>query len=218
MKVNLPENVGKYLWTRYIPNSAYKTYVFAAYLNQNEDSEADMKEKLLEADFGEDDTLPKVIEEKKKVLENVGIKYPETREEELEMLQNFGLLEKDDSCNSGFRVVEDIKRPEEVLDLDEEEMKALENIKFEVNNSKAISGILSLILTNGKRLDCSVSHITNMTGVKIADIRTVLDFLVNEEKSLTYKGTKSIDKLKKQDRVILNVNEPVFSEKRFVVE
>lgn len=218
MNVNLPENIGKYLWTRYIPNMTYKTYAFIAYLNQNDNTQEDLKDHLLKAEFGEDDTLPQIIEEKKKVLQKIGFKYPENRKEEIELLEKFGLISKDANEKSGYKIIEDIKRPEEVLDMDEEEKKSLQNIKFEVENSRDISGVLSLILTNGKRLDCSVSHITNMTGVKISQIRKILDFLVNDENSLIYKGSKDLLKLKKDDRIILDVNEPIFSEKRFVIE
>lgn len=215
MKIEIPRQIGDYLWTRYLPESTYKTYVLIGYLNNRELSAEDYSEELMNVGLGEDKTLEKVVAEKRKVLEKLGIEYPENRTEDVALLEQFGLIEAVDGGK--YKYVEEIKRPEEVLDLDEEEKSALEDIKFEVKHDRAINMILSLVLTNGKLLDCTVEHITNMTKVKIADIRTVLDFLVNKEKSLRVQSSKDISKLKKGDRVRITVNEEVFNEKRFVL-
>lgn len=217
MKTQIIEKLNEYYWTRYMPDSTYKTYAFIDFLNEMEE-EHDYKKDLMEANIGGEESISKVIDEKKRVLNKLGLKYPEAREEDIELLETFKLIEKDDSENTGYKIVEDVKKPEEVLDLDEEEIEAMKMIKFEIDNAAAINGLLSLVLTNGGKLDCPVDHITNMTKVKIADIRTVIDFLVNEEGSLIYSGSKKVDKLKKQDRVILEINEPVFSEKRLVMD
>lgn len=215
MKIEIPRQIGDYLWTRYLPESTYKTYVLIGYLNNRELSAEDYSEELMNVGLGEDKTLEKVVAEKRKVLEKLGIEYPENRTEDVALLEQFGLIEAVDGGK--YKYVEEIKRPEEVLDLDEEEKSALEDIKFEVKHDRAINMILSLVLTNGKLLDCTVEHITNMTKVKIADIRTVLDFLVNKEKSLRVQSSKDISKLKKGDRVRITVNEEVFNEKRFIL-
>ncbi|OHW61911.1 hypothetical protein EUAN_16740 [Andreesenia angusta] len=215
MKIEIPRQIGDYLWTRYLPESTYKTYVLIGYLNNRELSAEDYSEELMNVGLGEDKTLEKVVAEKRKVLEKLGIEYPENRTEDVALLKQFGLIEAVDGGK--YKYVEEIKRPEEVLDLDEEEKSALEDIKFEVKHDRAINMILSLVLTNGKLLDCTVEHITNMTKVKIADIRTVLDFLVNKEKSLRVQSSKDISKLKKGDRVRITVNEEVFNEKRFIL-
>ncbi len=217
MKTQITGKLNEYFWTRYIPDSTYKTYAFIDFLNQMEE-EQDYKRDLMEVNLGGDESISKVVDEKKRILNKLGFEYPENREEDIKLLEAFKLIEKDDSENTGYRLVEDIKRPEEVIELDEEEVEALNMIKFEINNASAINGLLSLVLTNGGKLDCPVDHITNMTKVKISDIRTVINFLVNEEGSLIYSGSKKVDKLKKQDRVILEINEPVFSEKRLVME
>lgn len=216
MKIEIPRQIGDYLWTRYLPESTYKTYVLIGYLNNRELSVEDYKDELMNVGLGEDKTLDKVVIEKKKVLEKLGIDYPENRSEDIALLEQFGLVESVEGGEK-YKYSEDIKRPEEVLDLDEEEKAALEDIKFEVKHDRAINMILSLVLTNGKLLDCTVEHITNMTKVKIADIRTVLDFLVNKEKSLNLQSSKEISKLKKGDRVRITVNDEVFNEKRFIL-
>ena len=216
MKIEIPRQIGDYLWTRYLPESTYKAYVLIGYLNNRELSDEDYRDELMNVGLGEDKTLDKVVVEKKKVLEKLGINYPESRAEDIALLEQFGLVEAADGGEK-YKYVEDIKRPEEVLDLDEEEKSALEDIKFEVKHDRAINMILSLVLTNGKLLDCTVEHITNMTKVKIADIRTVLDFLVNKEKSLSIQSSKDISKLKKGDRVRITVNDEVFNEKRFIL-
>lgn len=219
MKIEIPRQIGDYLWTRYLPESTYKAYVLIGYLNNRELSDEDYRDELMNVGLGEDKTLDKVVVEKKKVLEKLGINYPESRAEDIALLEQFGLVEAVEAVDGGekYKYVEDIKRPEEVLDLDEEEKSALEDIKFEVKHDRAINMILSLVLTNGKLLDCTVEHITNMTKVKIADIRTVLDFLVNKEKSLGLQSSKDISKLKKGDRVRITVNDEVFNEKRFIL-
>jgi hypothetical protein len=216
MKIEIPRQIGDYLWTRYLPESTYKAYVLIGYLNNRELSDEDYRDELMNVGLGEDKTLDKVVVEKKKVLEKLGIDYPENRTEDIALLERFGLVEAVEGGEK-YKYVEEIKRPEEVLDLDEEEKSALEDIKFEVKHDRAINMILSLVLTNGKLLDCTVEHITNMTKVKIADIRTVLDFLVNKEKSLGLQSSKEISKLKKGDRVRITVNDEVFNEKRFIL-
>lgn len=220
MKIETPEKLKEYLWTRYLPESTYKTYLLIGYLNQGNVEVEDYEKELLNADLGEENTIPKVLDEKKRILNKLGIDYPESREDDLEILLKFKLIEEDrlNESKAKYRYVRDVKKPEEVLDLDDEEKRAIEHIKFEMDNSRAINMILSLVFTNGKRLDCPITHIINMTNVKIADVRLVLNFLVNEEKSLKFQASKDISKLKKQDRVILSINEEVFNEKRFVLE
>ncbi|MDO5707666.1 MAG: DUF6042 family protein, partial [Andreesenia angusta] len=140
MKVKIPINIGKHLWTRYLPDTSYKTYAYILYLNQIESDARDLKKELLEANLGKDESLPQVIEEKKRVLENIGLKFPESRKEDLELLEKFKLIESDENSKSGYKALEDIKRPEEVLNLDEEEKKALEDIRFEMNYANQING------------------------------------------------------------------------------
>jgi uncharacterized protein (DUF1499 family) len=218
MKIEIPKQIGEYLWVRYLPESTYKTYVLIGYLNSININPKDYESELMKAELGEDKTIDKVVEEKKKVLEKLNIKYPENRKEDIELLKQFELIKEVKEGDSlTYKHSEEIKKPEEVLTLDDEEKAALKDIKFEVKHDKAINMLLSLVLTNGKVLDCTVEHIINMTKVKIADIRTVLEFLVNKEKSLNLQSSKDIAKLKKSDRVRITVNDDVFNEKRFIV-
>lgn len=220
MKIEIPKQIGEYLWTRYLPESTYKTFVLIGYLDRDDIKVSDYRKELMESNLGESGTLDRVAEEKKKVLASLGLSYPEKREDDIELLKRFGLIEEVDfEGEKRYKFSTDIKRPEEVLELSKEEKAALENIKFEMAHDNAINMVLSLVLTNGKILDCTVDHIINMTRVKIADIRTVLDFLVNNEGSLNLQiqGGKSISKLKKSDRVRITVNDDVFNEKRFVL-
>lgn len=218
MKIEIPKQIGEYLWTRYLPESTYKSYVLIGYLNSRDLDSSDYRKELMNAELGEDRTLDKVVNEKKKVLEKLNIKHPESRADDIALLEQFKLIE---AVGSGedmrYRYADEIKRPEELLDLDEEERAALEDIKFEVKHDRAINMMLSLVITNGKVLDCTVEHIINMTKVKITDIRTVLDFLVNKEKSLNIQSAKDISKIKKSDRVRITVNEEVFNEKRLIL-
>lgn len=218
MKIEIPKQIGEYLWTRYLPESTYKSYVLIGYLNSRDLDSSDYRKELMNAELGEDRTLDKVVNEKKKVLEKLNIKHPESRADDIALLEQFKLIE---AVGSGedmrYRYADEIKRPEELLDLDEEERAALEDIKFEVKHDRAINMILSLVITNGKVLDCTVEHIINMTKVKITDIRTVLDFLINKEKSLNIQSAKDISKIKKSDRVRITVNEEVFNEKRLIL-
>lgn len=219
MKIEIPSQIVEYLWTRYLPESTYKTYALIGYFNSGEINVGNYEEELMKAELGENQTLDKIVEEKKKVLDKLGIKYPENRAEDIEILKQFKLVEEVAAEDGSKRYVysDTIQRPEEVLSLDQDELEALNNIKFEMKHDRAINMILSLVITNGKVLDCPVEHILNMTKVKIADVRTVLDFLVNVEKSLNVQGLKEIAKLKKSDRVRITVNEEVFNEKRFIL-
>ena len=218
-KVQIPEEIGQQLWTRYLPETTYKMLALIGYLEDNNIVGDKAKDILLKSDIQAENNIEKVIEEKKEILEKLGFKYPETREEDLNLLLEFKLVEKskNDNDEEVYKFNEDIKSPVEILDIDEEEKKVLENIKFEMNHEQGLNMILTLILNNNGKLTCSVDHITQLTRVKLTQVKEVLDYLANTEGSIKVVADKKIDKLKKQDKIYITLNEEVFNEKRFVV-
>ena len=218
-KVQIPEEIGQQLWTRYLPETTYKMLALIGYLEDNNIVGDKAKDILLKSDIQAENNIEKVIEEKKEILEKLGFKYPETREEDLNLLLEFKLVEKskNDNDEEVYKFNEDIKSPVEILDIDEEEKEVLENIKFEMNHEQGLNMILTLILNNNGKLTCSVDHITQLTRVKLTQVKEVLDYLANTEGSIKVVADKKIDKLKKQDKIYITLNEEVFNEKRFVV-
>ena len=218
-KVQIPEEIGQQLWTRYLPETTYKMLALIGYLEDNNIVGDKAKDILLKSDIQAENNIEKVVEEKKEILEKLGFKYPETREEDLNLLLEFKLVEKskNDNDEEVYKFNEDIKSPVEILDIDEEEKEVLENIKFEMNHEQGLNMILTLILNNNGKLTCSVDHITQLTRVKLTQVKEVLDYLANTEGSIKVVADKKIDKLKKQDKIYITLNEEVFNEKRFVV-
>lgn len=216
--INIPKEIGEYLWTRYLPETTYKMYLMVGYLMEEKIKGDKATKTLLSLDLKIENNIPKIIEEKKKVLDKLGFKYPENRKEDLELLLNFKLIKiiKDDKGEVGYVYNLPVPKPTEVLALDEEEKETLENIKFELQHQEAMNMIITLLLNNNGNLWATVEHIQNTTRVKIADIRKVLDFLVKEG-SIAVSCNKEIDKLKKKDNININIIEDVFKEKRVVL-
>ena len=217
--VQIPEQIGQQLWTRYLPETTYKMLALIGYLEENNIVGEQASEILLGSNIEVENNIEQVIEEKKEILGKLGFKYPETREEDLNLLLEFKLVEKskNDNDEEVYKFNEDIKSPVEILDIDEEEKEVLENIKFEMNHEQGLNMILTLILNNNGKLTCSVDHITQLTRVKLTQVKEVLDYLANTEGSIKVVADKKIDKLKKQDKIYITLNEEVFNEKRFVV-
>ncbi|KNF09753.1 hypothetical protein CLPU_2c02050 [Gottschalkia purinilytica] len=217
--VTIPIEINDYLWTRYMPETTYKVYILIGYLNEQNIVGEEATKTILDADIEEKNTIDKVLEQKKEVLGKLGLKYPENRQDDLDLLVNFKLIniDKDDEGNTVYKYNIPVERPEEVLELDEEELKVLEDIKFELKHESALNMILTLIINNNNNLLCSVDHISKTTRVKIAEIREVMDYLVNKEGSIKIKSDKPISKLKKNDKIYISVNEEVFEKKRLVL-
>lgn len=217
--VEIPKEIGEQLWTRYLPETTYKMLALIGYLEENKIAGDQAEDILLKSDIKAENNIDKVIEEKKDILTKLGFKYPETRQEDLDLLFEFKLIEKDKNENDEevYKFNPDIKSPVEVLDIDQEEKEVLENIKFEMNHEQGLNMILTLILNNNGKLTCSLDHIIKTTRVKLTDVKEVLDYLANNEGSIKVIADKKINKLKKQDKIYVTLNEEVFNEKRFVV-
>lgn len=217
--VNIPSEITEKLWTRYLPETTYKTLALVGYLEQNNIIGEKAKEVLLNSNIEVENNIPQVIEEKKEILSKLGYEYPETREDDLNLLVNFKLIIKkvNENGEEVYKYNTPIESPSEVLDIDESEKKTLENIKFEMNHEQGLNMILTLILNNNGKLTCSVDHIIKTTRVKLTQVKEVLDYLANNEGSINIIADKKIDKLKKQDKIYITLNEEVFNQKRFVV-
>lgn len=217
--VKIPEEIVSQLWTRYLPETTYKMLALVSYLNENNIAGEQAKEILLGSNIEVENNIEQVIEEKKEILSKLGYDYPETREDDLKLLLDFKLVEvkRNENDEEIYVFNEDIKSPTEVLDIDDEEKKVLENIRFEMNHEQGLNMILTLILNNNGKLTCSIDHIIKTTRVKLTEIKEVLDYLVNIEGSISITSDKPIKKLKKQDKIYITLNEKVFNEKRFVV-
>ena len=113
--VQIPEEIGQQLWTRYLPETTYKMLALIGYLEDNNIVGDKAKDILLKSDIQAENNIEKVIEEKKEILEKLGFKYPETREEDLNLLLEFKLVEKskNDKDEEVYKFNEDIKSPVE---------------------------------------------------------------------------------------------------------
>lgn len=217
--VKIPDEIGQQLWTRYLPETTYKMLALIGYLEENHVVGDQANEILLGSNIEVENNIEQVIEEKKEILTKLGHKYPETREDDLKLLLDFKLIEKkqNDKGEDVYSHSEDIKSPAEVLDIDDEEKQVLENIKFEMAHEQGLNMILTLILNNNGKLNCSIDHIIKTTRVKLTQVKEVLDYLANNEGSINIIADKAISKLKKQDKIYITLNEEIFNEKRFVV-
>lgn len=217
--IKLPREINDYLWTRYLPETSYKMYLLIGYLMEKKIKGDEATKAILGANIKIENNISRIIEEKKRVLEKLGFKYPENRKEDLELLLNYKLIKigKDKDGNLVYVFNIPVPKPEDVLVLDEEEKQTIENIKFELINQNAINMIITLLLNNRGNIMCSVEHIQNNTKVKIADIRKVLDYLV-EEGSISVKVNKDIEKLKKSDKLYIKINKEIFEQKRFILD
>lgn len=217
--VQIPTEISEKLWTRYLPETTYKTLALVGYLEQNNITGKQAKEVLDNSNIEVENNIPQVVEEKKEILSKLGYSYPETREDDLNLLINFKLIEKNVNENGEevYKYNSPIEDPRDVLDIDEEEVKTLENIKFEMSHEQGLNMILTLILNNNGKLTCPLDHIIKTTRVKLTQVKEVLDYLANTEGSINVVADKKIDKLKKQDKIYITLNEEVFNQKRFVV-
>ncbi len=215
----VPVEIEEKLWTRYLPETTYKMLALIGQLQEKNIVGKRATDRLLNSHIKAEGNIPKVVEEKKSILKKIGFEYPETREDDLKLLLEYKLIEKDtnDKDEEIYKFSEDIKGPVEVLNLDEEEKETLENIEYEMNHEQALNMVLTLILNNSGKLTCSVDHITKTTRVKLTEVKDVLDYLVNTEGSVKIIADKKIQKLKKQDKVYITLNEEVFNKKRLVV-
>lgn len=218
-KIKMPKEVHEYLWTRYLPETTYKMYIMIGYLQTENIKGEKATRTLLNANLKDENSAFQVIEEKKRILNKLGYKYPTNRKEDLKLLIDFKLIKigKDKDDNIVYVYNLPVLRPQEVLDIDDEEIKNLENIKFELKHQEDINMFLTLLINNNGNLMSSVSYIIDTINSKITDIRDILRYLADEG-SINITSDKNISKLKKSDKVYIKINREIFEEKRFVLE
>ena len=218
-QIKMPKEIHEYLWTRYLPETTFKLYVMVGYLQTEKIAGEQATALLLKANLPVENTNAAVIEEKKRILSKLGFKYPENRKEDLELLLRFKLVNiiKNQEGKLEYVYMLPVPKPEDVLDIDEEEKNTLENVKFELAHQNAFNMLLTMVLNNNGSLMSTVGHIENTTKVKISEIRSVLAFL-EEEGSIKVSAHKDVNSLKKADKVHVTINREIFEQKRFVIE
>ncbi|SHH33787.1 DUF6042 family protein [Tepidibacter thalassicus] len=216
--IKMPTEIQEYLWSRYLPETTFKMYVMVGYLNAENIKGEKATNTLLNANLTVEREIPQVTEEKKRVLEKLGYKYPETRKEDIELLLKYNLVRiaADKDGNLLYLYNTPVPRPEEVLNLDEEELTILENIRFEIKHQHAFNMFLTLLLNSNGTLATTLDHIHKTTKVKYSDLKEVLEFL-EKEGSINIKASKNVKNLRKNDKVYISINKEVFEQKRFVI-
>jgi hypothetical protein len=216
--VNLTKEIESKFWFRYLPETTYKTYLMMAHLKMKGLEGEEATNKLLTTIFAIESETGKLKEEKERVINKLGIKYPTNRVEDLDILLKYNLIKESKSENGELVYTHKfpIQNPEEVLNLDEEEKSILENIRFEIKHQNAFNNILTLLINSNGNLLTSLEYIYDTTKVKLADIKEVLAYLV-EEGSISVKADKDVKSLRKADKVYVSINKEVFEQKRFVI-
>lgn len=217
-QIKVPAEIHQFLWTRYLPETTFKTYLMVGYLQTEKITGEAATRFLLGTGVKIDNTNAAVIDEKKRVLEKLGLKYPENRKEDLDLLFKFKLVRilKNQEGEIMYAYNLPVQRPEEVLELDDEEKQALEDIRFEIKHQNALNMLLTLLLNSNGSFMSTVGHMEDTIKVNISEIREVLKFLVREG-SVNVNTHKSIDSLKKADKISISINKEVFEQKRFVL-
>ncbi|SHH34168.1 DUF6042 family protein [Tepidibacter thalassicus] len=218
-EINITKLMEEYMWFRYLPETTYKTYIMIGHL-QNEDLRGEeASKKLLTSHFEIKHETGQLKEEKERVLQKIGHKYPTNRLEDLELLLSYRLIKvvKDEDGNLVYLYNIPIPKPEEVLNLDQEEKSILENIRFEFKHQDAFNSILTLILNSNGNLMTTLDNIHDVTKVKHSDIKEVLDYLVKEG-SIKVKADKDVKQLRKSDKIYINIDKDVFEKKRFIID
>ncbi len=217
--INITKLMQEYMWFRYLPETTYKTYIMIGRL-QNEDLRGEEASKaLITKQFDIEHEVGPLKEEKVKVLEKLGHKYPANRLEDLELLLSYKLVKivKDKNENLVYLYNIPMPKPEEVIGFDEEEKEILNNIKFEIKYQNEFNNILTVIINSNGNLLTTLDGINSVTKVKHSDIKLVLDYLAKEG-SIKIKSDKNIDQLRKNDKVYININKEIFEQKRFVID
>ncbi|WFD10520.1 DUF6042 family protein [Tepidibacter hydrothermalis] len=219
VKINVPEELQEYMWFRYMPLSTYKTYLVVGATNSQQLKGLEATQNILNTNLeGGQEEHPQVIEDKKNILNKLGFEYPKTRQDDLDLLLKYKLvdLKKDEDGIMYYEYTKPVPKPEDVLNLDDGEKQILQNIKFEVKHQEDLNQILTLLINSNGNILTTLDHIHTMTKVNHADIKTVLEYLVNEG-SIKVKTDKDVKDLRKSDKVYVSIIKEVFEKKRFVI-
>lgn len=217
--IQIPQELYSYLWSRYLPETTFKTYAMIGYLQAQNLKGEEATNRLLGARLDIETEIGILRDEKERVINKLGYNYPQNRKDDIEILLNFKLVKiaVDELKNLIYIYNLPVPKPEEVLNLDEQEKQTLENIRFELTHQDSFNNILTLLLNSNGNMLTTVEHIHRTTKVKYSDIKEVLKYLV-EEGSIKVKCDKPIEDIRKEDKVYINIIKEVFEEKRFVID
>jgi hypothetical protein len=218
VRVQVPEELQEYMWFRYMPLSTYKTYLVVGATASQELKGLEATQNILNTKLEGGEEHPQVVEDKKNILKKIGLEYPKTRQDDLDLLLKYKLVElkKDEEDTMYYEYTKPVPKPEDVLNIDDEEKQILKNIKFEVKHQDDLNQVLTLIINSNGNILTTLDHIHNMTDVKHADIKTILEYLLNEG-SIKVKADKDMKHLRKNDKVYVSIDKEVFEKKRFVI-
>jgi len=219
IKLEIPAILYSKLWTKYLPQTTLQMYGLILHLTKEKIYGEEAMDLITNFKIKQNKIDPRIISQKKESLKAINKVYPKNKQEDLELLLDFKLIKVGQVKDKKAIVVNNqIKSPEEILDLPKEEIAELESIRFEMKYQKDISGLIDYLLRNNNTVMTTVKNILDTTGTKIANFRLVLDFLSNKEKSLVYKSDKKILNLKKNDKVSIDINKEVFNKKRMIMD
>lgn len=222
-EIRIPAEVHNYLWTRYLPETTYKMYLLVGYLKSNgivgDKATQILMNSKIEDEVHSSAQMEQILAEKKRLIEKFGFVYPTNHQEDIDLLINYKLITKGQTSDGQdlYDFVLPVPRPESVLNFDEEEKKSLQNIVFEIKHQNTLNGILTLLVNSNGNVTAPVSHLENTIKTKISEIRSVLEFLV-EEGSIKVIAAKPLSALKKNDRIQIKIVKEVFETKRVVME
>lgn len=224
IEVQIPKEIFEFFWTRYIPETTYKVFVTLGHINGKYINKNTLSSILSKINSPEEYDFEKVsaekkriMEEKKRVIKKLGFKYPANFMDDLELLLNYKLIrvqKQKDKIAYAFST--NIPEPKEVLPMDKEELGILENIKFEMCYQNAINVLLAQLIDKNGNLNNTLGDIQRMTKLKLIEIKKVLEYL-KDEGSITIDTIKEISKLKKEDKIHININKEIFEQKRLVI-
>lgn len=216
INIQLPKELNDYLWVRYMPTSTLFTYAMISLLDQKQLKGEEAVKFLDENVMPRRQEHPVMKVEKMKALVKLGKKYPMTIEDDIKLLEDYQLINVD--RNEGvYSYKNPIQRPEELFEYDEEEKATVETLKFELKYQDQMNMFLTFLLNNNGKIQAPVKHIIGTTRMKVNDLRAVVGFLM-EEGSVEFSAKKTIDKIKKDDSVKINIVEEVFNAKRVVIQ
>lgn len=212
-------------WLRYTPEKVLFAYRLIWDL-ANADIRGEKATKLLhEAKIDESamennqkESVEKIEKSKKELIERLGYHYPETRQEEVDLLLTYGLIQiyKDENDQDVYDIVWPVPNATAVLKLDNQEKKDLRMMMQEMKIQKGIEAILDRALEHDGVLRATLDEISKTYDVSLVELKDALKYL-QKEGSIKIKNMKSIDLIRKKEKLYLTVNFEVLNQKRVIL-
>lgn len=216
----------KNLWLRYVPEKALFAYrvivdISNAGLKGEKAEEIIMNAAVNEVqqDAEQKAVALKLEEERKKLIQRLGYKYPESRKEEIELLLKFGLIQKytDEANASVYDIVWPIPHPTAVIEMDMEERQELRRMSIEYKLQNSINAILNEALeAEDGILRTTLEQLQTDYEVPFGELKEALKFL-QEEGSIEVKNNRKINMMRKKDKLYLVLNKEVLNQKRILI-